>query len=142
MDKVFIKKDLARIQITTRHVLVKGDPAGGKTTFAKQLVTWIMRNEDSSWLVPVIVRTIDLVRCKSSFTDDKDVIDQYLQLHYTDEVLYRFFCQARAEGRLLVILDGYDEADTMEYTLASHIEDVLVNECFLVVTSEESPEEY
>ena len=121
---------------------MKGDPAGGKTTFAKQLVTWIMRNEDSSWLIPVIVRTIDLVRCKSSFTDDKDVIDQYLQLHYTDEVLYRFFCQARAEGRLLVILDGYDEADTMEYTLASHIEDVLVNECFLVVTSEESPEEY
>ena len=43
---------------------------------------------------------------------------------------------------MLVILDGYDEADTMEYTLASHIEDVLVNECFLVVTSEESPEEY
>ena len=24
------------------RLLVKGDPAGGKTTFAKQLLTWIM----------------------------------------------------------------------------------------------------
>jgi endonuclease/exonuclease/phosphatase family metal-dependent hydrolase len=132
--KTFIVKDLPRIAIKTEQVLVKGDPAGGKTTFAKQLLTRIMRDEKSKWLVPVMIRTVDLVRNKSRFRKGKSMIDQFLEMQYSER-RYALFKQARAEGRLLVILDGYDEAGKLESEIEDDIKDILVQEIFLVLTS-------
>eukprot|EP00435_Cladocopium_sp_Y103_P048828 s1452_g14.t1 len=83
VSKVFIVKDRRRDQLQTRQLLVKGDPAGGKTTFAKQLLTWIMRSDDK-WLVPVMVRTIDLVRSHDQL-DHENLVMQYLAMVYKDQ---------------------------------------------------------
>jgi len=138
VDKVFILKDKPRSIFKTRQLLVKGDPAGGKTTFAKQLLTWIMREAGASWLVPVMVRTIDLVRCHDSFCDDgRDMVTQYLAMVYKDTPALELFNLARQQGRLLVLLDGFDEAGHLERELATQISTMLNNEVFLIVTSRE-----
>ncbi|CAJ1336866.1 unnamed protein product [Effrenium voratum] len=138
VSKSFIVKDRPRHQIKTRQLLVKGDPAGGKTTFAKQLLTWIMRTEDAKWLVPVMVRTIDLVRSHEQFADDgRDMVDQYLGMLYRDTGHWELLELARLHGRLLVILDGFDEAGHLERQLGREISSKLNNEVFLIVTSRE-----
>lgn len=139
VEKIFVVKDLPRIALCTRHVLVKGDPAGGKTTFAKQLLTWIMRHTEMTWLVPVMVRTIDLVRCREQLVvehdSDDDIVDRYLMMRYAASDSYNLFKHARAQGRLLVILDGFDEAGLLEHALVRQIREVLMNSCFIVLTS-------
>jgi len=136
VDKTFIVKDRTRMQIKTRQLLVKGDPAGGKTTFAKQLLTWIMCHSKTSWLLPVVIRTVDLVRNKDSFIDDgSSMVDQYLAMRYAEDGVYVLFNQARLEGRLLIILDGFDEAGTLEGRLATEIKHELSNNVFIVLTS-------
>eukprot|EP00930_Biecheleria_cincta_P071366 TRINITY_DN58876_c0_g1_i1.p1 TRINITY_DN58876_c0_g1~~TRINITY_DN58876_c0_g1_i1.p1 ORF type:complete len:1535 (+),score=293.91 TRINITY_DN58876_c0_g1_i1:252-4607(+) len=138
VEKIFVVKDLPRIVLCTRHVLVKGDPAGGKTTFAKQLLTWIMRQPDMTWLVPVMVRTIDLVRCRDQLVVEHgsdDIVDQYLMMRYAASGSYMLFKHARSQGRLLVILDGFDEAGLLENALIRQMREVLVNSCFVVLTS-------
>ncbi|CAJ1457419.1 unnamed protein product, partial [Effrenium voratum] len=138
VSKSFIVKDRPRHQIKTRQLMVKGDPAGGKTTFAKQLLTWIMRTEDAKWLVPVMVRTIDLVRSHEQFADDgRDMVDQYLGMLYRDTGHWELLALARLHGRLLVILDGFDEAGHLERQLGREISSKLNNEVFLIVTSRE-----
>lgn len=136
VDKMFIIKDLARSCIKTQQLLVKGDPAGGKTTFAKQLLTWVLRNEATKWLVPVLIRTVDLVRCRSSFVESgTGMVDQYLAMRYAEIGLYQLFQQARTEGRLMIILDGFDEAGPSERKLIAEIRDNLLDSCFIVLTS-------
>jgi hypothetical protein len=230
VDKTFLLKDLQRIQIKTRQVLVKGDPAGGKTTFAKQLLTWIMRSGERNgrqalrWLVPVMIRTVDLQRTLSNDDRDQrtaeaqagctgddattdtiaaappstalagpgsaephtDMIARYLAIRYIDrpcrkigdrsswiEAVLTIYCahihcahytlcslytvltiytvltmhhsysprraalfaEARRAGRLLLILDGFDEAGGLEGELTAQIQRLLVDEVFLVVTS-------
>ncbi|CAE7464381.1 unnamed protein product [Symbiodinium natans] len=138
VDKVFILKDKPRGTFKTCQLLVKGDPAGGKTTFAKQLLTWIMREKETAWLVPVMVRTIDLVRCHSSFCDDgRDMVKQYLAMVYKDTPTLELLELARQQGRLLVLLDGFDEAGHLESELAKQISSTLNSEVFLIVTSRE-----
>eukprot|EP00931_Biecheleriopsis_adriatica_P100533 TRINITY_DN75821_c0_g1_i1.p1 TRINITY_DN75821_c0_g1~~TRINITY_DN75821_c0_g1_i1.p1 ORF type:complete len:1571 (+),score=329.99 TRINITY_DN75821_c0_g1_i1:66-4715(+) len=135
-DKTFVIKDVTRGQVKTRPLLVKGDPAGGKTTFAKQLLTWVLRHAESTWLVPVLVRTVDLVRSWEAFEEDgHDMVDQYLAIRYSESGHYNLFRQAREQGRLLVILDGFDEAGPLERKLVTQISEKLVNEVFLVLTS-------
>lgn len=135
--KTFIVKDLSRLELKTQQVLVKGDPAAGKTTFAKQLLTWIMRRKDSTWLVPVIVRTVDLVRFRDLWDSNEgaaDMIDQFLKSHFVEEH-YNLFLHARQAGRLLVILDGFDEAGPLEGHITKQISEMLNNSVFLVLTS-------
>lgn len=134
VSKVFIVKDRRRDQLQTRQLLVKGDPAGGKTTFAKQLLTWIMRSDDK-WLVPVMVRTIDLVRSHDQLDHD-NLVMQYLAMMYK-ECHWELIDLARQHGRLLLILDGFDEAGFLERDLAKEISSKLNNQVFLPVTSRE-----
>jgi Leucine-rich repeat (LRR) protein len=136
VTKTMVLKDRTRLQLKTQPILVKGDPAAGKTTFTKQLITWIMRNQESAWLVPVMIRTVDLVRSASFFNDDgRDMVDQYLAMHHISDGSYYLFSRARQEGRLLVILDGFDEAGALERKLTAEMSEKLINEVFVVLTS-------
>lgn len=135
-ERAHILKDIPRIRLKVRPVLVRGDPAGGKTTFAKQLLIWTLQNED--WLVPVLIRTVDLVRSKDSFVEgDSGMVDQYLSLHYEQFDFKHLFALAKKSGRLLLILDGFDEAGTLEEQLSKEISQQLVNEAAVVLTSRE-----
>jgi hypothetical protein len=118
----------------THPAVVTADPAGGKTTFDKQTVMHVMREEKHKSLVPVMVRTIDLVRCEEQLDLEQDLVDQYLQLNYT-ELRHKLFNQARQEGRLLLILDGLDEAGSMEGAIVTEIATRLLGEVHLIITS-------
>eukprot|EP00439_Symbiodinium_sp_Y106_P076243 s458_g15.t1 len=81
---------------------------------------------------------LDLVRCHDSFCDDgRDMVTQYLAMVYKDTPALELFNLARQQGRLLVLLDGFDEAGHLERELATQISTMLNNEVFLIVTSRE-----
>jgi hypothetical protein len=103
-----------------------------------------MRNEEHKWLVPTLVRTVDLVRqyqadCEAAsqgidtFSLAPNMIMNYLQLN--DPIQYQdLYKPAFDQGRLLVILDGFDEAGIVEHELTLQIER-FIDSMFLVVTS-------
>ena len=142
-----LKRDLRRDELETQPLLVLGQPAGGKTTFCKQLLTWTMRqttqgdsfNTNSQCddprrhehLIPVMVRVVELVRNEHQFAPGLDSIDAFLKLECS-QVRYRFFRKARDEKRLLVILDGFDEAGPIEERLEREIQQIYVHDVFLV----------
>lgn len=67
-EKVLTKKDVERRALATAPLLVVGEPAAGKTTFSKQLLTFIMRSDDCAHIVPVMIRVVDLVRNLAQIT--------------------------------------------------------------------------
>lgn len=148
------KKELEvpRSKLVTKPTLIIGDPAAGKTTFCKQLLSFVMRNDAYKFIVPVIIRVIELVQFRNEFNQGqcttnvtpratrirepkKDMIAQFLYLTRS-QYEYQLFLQARDQGRLLVILDGYDESDRdLERNLRQEIQAVYLDEVMLVVTS-------
>ena len=73
-------RGLQRSDIETAAVLVQGDPAAGKTTFAKQLLSDIMREERKEQLVPTMIRVIDLDRAREEVEELEAKIKQKLDL--------------------------------------------------------------
>ena len=58
-------------------------------------------------------------------------------MQYVEDGSYQVFQTARMQGRLLVILAGFDEAGMLERRLAREIQQTSVNDVFLVLTSRE-----
>ena len=103
---------LQRSEIETPAVLVQGDPAAGKTTFAKQLLSDIMREEREERLVPTMIRVIDLDRARGEVEELEgkierklDLVTAYLMLRST-EAQFELFMGAQRQQRLVIILDG------------------------------------
>ena len=115
-------RDVGRASLAAEPLLVIGDPAGGKTTFAKQLLTYNMRCE-AAYLIPVLVRVCDVVRLLQSDPPDahEPLVWAYLR-RSSGETTWRFYEQARAEKRLLLLLDGFDEGGVLGDRLEQEIE--------------------
>ncbi len=106
-------RDVPRVKLAAEPLLVIGDPAGGKTTFAKQLLTWTLRKE-VTYLVPVLVRVCDVVRLLASDLPDatEPLVWAYLR-RSSGETTWRFYETARTQKRLLLLLDGFDEGGVL-----------------------------
>ena len=134
-------RGLQRSDMETAAVLVQGDPAAGKTTFAKQLLSDIMREERKEQLVPTMIRVIDLDRAREEVEELEaklkqrlDLVTAYLMLN-SSEAQFELFMRAQREQRLVVILDGMDEAQQDEKRLEKEIHEIYVHKFHLVLTS-------
>lgn len=129
-EKQVILKDVARQRLATRPLLVVGEPAAGKTTFSKQLLTYCARKRD--WLVPVLARCVEL----HGYEDHDDMIEAFCRRSFDGSDSW--FDEARRRGRLLVILDGYDEVGVLKEQLDRQIKSCYLDRYSLVVTSRET----
>ena len=93
-------------------MLVFGQPAVGKTTFAKQILSDIMRQRRAEQLIPTMIRVIDLERARSQIEvlETKmdralDLVTGYLML-YSSATHMELFMLAKKQLRLIIILDG------------------------------------
>ena len=135
-------RKLQRSEIETAAVLVQGDPAAGKTTFAKQLLSDVMREERTEQLIPTMIRIIDLDRAREEVEELEakikqklDLVTAYLMLK-SSEAQFELFMRAQREQRLVVILDGMDEAQQdEEQRLEKEIHEMYVHKFHLVLTS-------
>jgi hypothetical protein len=103
---------IKRTNIRTRAMLLLGDPAAGKTTCSKQVVSDVMRGNRSQRFVPAMIRIIDL---DGAFEEIKeleqklerklDLVTAYLMLR-SSELQFGLFMGAQRDLRLLIILDG------------------------------------
>lgn len=129
-EKQVILKDVARQRLATRPLLVVGEPAAGKTTFSKQLLTYCARKRD--WLVPVLARCVEL----HGYEDHDDMIEAFCRRSFDGADAW--FDEARRRGRVLVILDGYDEVGVLKERLDRQIKSCYLDRYSLVVTSRET----
>ncbi|KAJ1447918.1 hypothetical protein M885DRAFT_172413 [Pelagophyceae sp. CCMP2097] len=119
-------RDVKRKDIVTEPLLVIGEPAGGKTTFAKQLLAWALREPRHARLVPVLVRVCDVARFfraeAGGCADAACLVWEFLR-RTTPEVRCKLYDAARAERRLLLVLDGLDEAGALHDRLEREVRD-------------------
>jgi hypothetical protein len=96
-----------------RPIIVLGDAASGKSTFARLfLVLGILQRREPR-LVPFLLTTIDLVRIIKQNSLGGDYLDGYLRSVYGPRSRrYLFLKQALLERRLVLFLDGMDEIPT------------------------------
>ena len=107
-----LRRGIKRANIRTRAMLLLGDPAAGKTTCSKQVVSDVMRGNRSQRFVPAMIRIIDL---DGAFEEIKeleqklerklDLVTAYLMLR-SSELQFELFMGAQRDLRLLIILDG------------------------------------
>lgn len=91
-------------------VMVIGEAASGKSTFARLFLSMCMQQAHGMQLVPFLVTTIDLVRAIKQNNLSGDYLDGYLRTLYgPSSRQYVFLKQAMLERRLVLFFDGMDE---------------------------------
>ena len=96
-----------------RPVLVVGEAASGKSTFARLFLIMCIQQQQQAQLVPFLLTTIDLVRIIKQNNLAGDYLDGYLRSVYgPNSRRYLFLKQAMMERRLVLFLDGMDEVPT------------------------------
>ena len=97
----------------TRPLIVIGDAASGKSTFARLFLIMCIQNRREPQLVPFLLTTIDLVRIVKQNHVGGDYLDGYLRSVYGPRSRrYVTLKQAMLERRLVLFLDGMDEVPT------------------------------
>ena len=97
----------------TQPLVVIGDAASGKSTFARLFLILCIQNRREPQLVPFLLTTIDLVRIIKQNSLAGDYLDGYLRSVYGPRSRrYLYLKQAMLEGRLVLFLDGMDEVPT------------------------------
>ena len=126
-------------------VLITGPAACGKSTLAKQyahrLATAFLARRGE--LVPLLVTVVELAATISErkLGPADDLLGEHIwRAHRTNTTLADFLLARRAERKLVVILDGVDEAGrgAVRAVLEPYVAGRLASEVMLCVTGRES----
>ena len=121
-----------------RTVLIEGDPGMGKTTFCQKLAyDWATKQDEWDPSFPEI-EVLLLLKCHEIKSDIWKAIDeQILPEEMDDEAKEYFFKFIREnQSKILLVLDGLDEANTSNLKMFSNlIESKELSGCYIVLTS-------
>ncbi|MEW6073952.1 MAG: SUMF1/EgtB/PvdO family nonheme iron enzyme [Planctomycetota bacterium] len=104
-----LRIDPGAVDRTRRRWVIRGDPGCGKTTLMRHLA-WELAGESSPEWVPVYVRVRHLLEAAGGRGDPWKRIQALLQVQGHETDLIDALEGLREAGRLLVLLDGLDEA--------------------------------
>ena len=121
-----------------RTVLIEGDPGMGKTTYCQKLAyDWATKQNEWDPPFPEI-EVLLLLKCHEVKSDIWEAIDdQILPEEMDDQAKEYFFKFIREnQSKVLLVLDGLDEADTTNLKMFSNlIESKELSGCYIVLTS-------
>ena len=121
-----------------RTVLIEGDPGMGKTTYCQKLAyDWATKQNKWDPSFPEI-EVLLLLRCHDIKSDIWDAIDDQILPEEMDTQAKEYFFQFIRENqsKVLLVLDGLDEADTSNLKMFSNlIESKELSGCYIVLTS-------
>ena len=135
---------------TGKPVLITGPAACGKSTLTKQythrIATKFLRGGGE--LVPLLVTVIELADtikaaalggCSRPLSATDDVLKMHIQRKFRhDQPLVDFLIDRRAAHKLVLVLDGMDEAGEARDVLEPYIATRLKNEVMLCLTGREN----
>eukprot|EP00935_MAST-01C_sp_MAST-1C-sp1_P001164 g1164.t1 len=127
----------------SESVLLTGPAACGKSTLTKQYMyrtASAAAAEDAAGvgMVPVLVPVIELAKTmqeQSLYDANADILEAHLKSKHAADA--SFLLQMRADHRLLVLLDGMDEAGNCRAILEQYVSKRLATEVKLCVTGRE-----
>ena len=121
-----------------RTVLIEGDPGMGKTTYCQKLAyDWATKQDKWDPSFPEI-EVLLLLKCHEIKSDIWEAIDdQILPEEMGTQAKEYFFKFIREnQSKVLLVLDGLDEADTSKLKMFSNlIESKELSGCYIVLTS-------
>ena len=121
-----------------RTVLIEGDPVMGKTTYCQKLAyDWATKQNKWDPSFPEI-EVLLLLRCHEIKSDIWEAIDDQILPEEMDTQAKEYFFQFIRENqsKVLLVLDGLDEADTSNLKMFSNlIEGKELSGCYIVLTS-------
>ena len=121
-----------------RTVLIEGEAGMGKTTYCQKLAyDWAAKQEEWDESFPD-VEVLLLLRCRDIKSDIWDAIDdQVLPEDVEEEAEENFFKFIReSQSKVLLLLDGLDEADPSKLTMYFNLlERKVLPHCHIVLTS-------
>ena len=121
-----------------RTVLIEGDPGMGKTTYCQKLAyDWATKQNKWDPSFPEI-EVLLLLRCHEIKSDIWEAIDDQILPEEMDTQAKEYFFQFIRENqsKVLLVLDGLDEADTTNLKMFSNfIESKELSGCYIVLTS-------
>ena len=121
-----------------RTVLIEGDPGMGKTTYCQKLAyDWATKQNKWDPSFPEI-EVLLLLRCHEIKSDIWEAIDDQILPEEMDTQAKEYFFQFIRENqsKVLLVLDGLDEADTSNLKMFSNlIESKELSGCYIVLTS-------
>ena len=121
-----------------RTVLIEGDPGMGETTYCQKLAyDWATRQDKWDPCFPEI-EVLLLLRCHEIKSDIWEAIDDQILPEEMDTQAKEYFFQFIRENqsKVLLVLDGLDEADTSNLKMFSNlIESKELSGCYIVLTS-------
>ena len=121
-----------------RTVLIEGDPGMGKTTYCQKLAyDWATKQNKWDPSFPEI-EVLLLLRCHEIKSDIWEAIDDQILPEEMDTQAKEYFFQFTRENqsKVLLVLDGLDEADTSNLKMFSNlIESKELSGCYIVLTS-------
>ena len=121
-----------------RTVLIEGDPGMGKTTYCQKLAyDWATKQEKWDPSFPEI-EVLLLLKCHEIKSDIWEAIDDQILPEEMDtqakECFFKFIREN--QSKVLLVLDGLDEADTSNIKMFSNlIESKELSGCYIVLTS-------
>ena len=121
-----------------RTVLIEGDPGMGETTYCQKLAyDWATKQDKWDPCFPEI-EVLLLLRCHEIKSDIWEAIDDQILPEEMDTQAKEYFFQFIRENqsKVLLVLDGLDEADTSNLKMFSNlIESKELSGCYIVLTS-------
>ena len=135
-----------RTSLISQPVLLTGEAACGKSTFTKQYVFDTASKSLERGTIeqlPVMVRVIDLANTLTAAAEqrgaplspDEDLLDLHFASSHFDDTTRVLLRDMRRQKRLILLLDGMDEAGACRELLEAYISCRLVTEVHLCVTA-------